>query len=170
METLISMVLVGVILGLVARGYQALNRLNLASYQMSQRLEFMSFLQRLTYEASSALTMTTSPSQIQFQRINPTLNLTRNQPAPTRLPWPIDVPPSTTGLLTAPNLVTTRYQYNAASKEIRRTAFGTTVVAIGDIGEFLAGTEAGGRILWVQVRPENMTAAVRARVLLPVMP
>lgn len=170
LEALISLFVVGIILGIVARGYQALNRLQLASYQMSIRLEILSFLQRLTHEASSALTLTVTGTGFSFQRINPTLNMQRDQPAPARLPWPIPNPATTTGLLTGPSLVTTTYAFDVGNKEVNRTAFGTTIVVARDIGEFLCGTEAGGKILWVQCRPASMTAPVKAKVLLPVIP
>jgi hypothetical protein len=169
-EALISLFIVGIILGVVARGYQALNRLQLASYQMSIRLELMSFLHRLSYEASSALTMTTSATGFSFQRVNPTLNLRRNQPAPARLPWPIPVPPPATAeLLTGASLVTTTFAYDAASKEVRRTAFGATSPVAFDVGEFLVSTESLGRILRIQIRPSTMTAPVRVKALLPVI-
>ena len=169
-ESLISLFIIGIILGVVARGYQALNRLQLASYQMSIRLELMSFLHRLSYEASSALTLTTTATGFTFERVNPTLNLNDNEPAPTRLPWPLDGPPATTtGLLIAPNLETTSYAYDAASMEVRRTAFGATSVMTREVGEFAASTTAGGRILRILIRPSNMTAPVVVRTLLPVV-
>lgn len=169
-ESLISLFVVGIILGVVAKGYQALNRLQLASYDMSIRIELISFLQRLTYEASSALSLTTAATSFQFQRINPTLNNQRDQAPPARLPWPLPIPPSTTGVLTGPALITTSYSFNAAATEVSRTAFGQTIVVARDVGEFTCGTEAVGKILWVQCRPKNMTAAVKAKVLLPVVP
>jgi hypothetical protein len=168
-EALISLFVVGIILGVVGRGYQALNRLQLASYQMSIRLELMSFLHRLSYEASSALSLTISGAGFSFQRINPTLNLRWAQPAPARLPYPIPNPPTTTGLLTGPSLVTTTYAYDAPSKEVRRTAFGTTSAVALEVGEFVAVTEAGGRILKVRIRPSNMSAPVTVKALLPVV-
>ncbi len=169
-EALISLFVVGIILGIVARGYQALNRLQLASYQMSIRLELLSFLQRLSHEASSALSLTTTASGFSFQRIDPTLNTQRDQPAPARLPWPIPDPATTTGILTGPCLITTTYSFDSTDKEVSRTAFGETITVAREIGEFLVGTEAAGKILWVQCRPSNMTSPVKARVLLPVVP
>jgi type II secretory pathway pseudopilin PulG len=178
-ESLISLFIIGIILGVVARGYQALNRLQLASYQMSIRLELMSFLHRLSYEASSALTLTTTATGFTFQRVNPTLNLNYYEPPPARLPWRLDPvtglnghdgpPATTTGMFTAPNLETTSYAYDAASLEVRRTAFGATSVMTREVGEFAASTTAGGRILRILIRPSNMTAPVVVRTLLPVV-
>lgn len=171
------MVLVGVILGIVGRGYQALNRLNLASYQMSIRLEFIAFLQRLSYETQSALTINTTATTLSFTRIDPTLNLNYNSPAASRLPWPLLAPPTTTGLglpgdpwNNAANRVTTSYAYNAVAKEVRRTAFGSTTTQIREIGEFLVALESGGRVITVQMRPASFTAPVKMRALLPLIP
>lgn len=168
-EALISLFIVGIILGVVARGYQALNRLQLASYQMSIRLELMGFLHRMSYEASAALSMAVTSSGFTMDRLNPTLNLQRNQAPPARLPWPIPEPAETTGLLTAPNLVTTVYAYDSTSKEVRRTAFGATSAVAMNVGEFRPTLEGGGRILRVLIRPDNMTAPVVVKALLPVV-
>jgi type II secretory pathway pseudopilin PulG len=169
-ESLISLFIIGIILGVVARGYQALNRLQLASYQMSIRLELMSFLHRLSYEASSALTLTTTATGFTFERVNPTLNLNYIEPAPSRLPWPLDGPPATsTGMFTAPNLETTIYAYDAVDLEVRRTAFGATSTMEREVGEFAVSTESGGRILRILIRPSNMTSPVVAKTLLPVL-
>lgn len=169
LETLMVMLLVGVVLGIVARGYQTLSRLNLATYQMSQRMELTAFLQRLTYEVASALSITVSTGSLDFYRIDPTLNLQYNQPAPARLPWPIPPAATSSGLLNPTYQKRTRYELLAASKEIRRTAFGVSDIVAVNIGEFTPTLESGGLVLAVTMRPGEMTAPVKARVLLPVV-
>lgn len=167
-EALVSLVIVGIILGVVARGYQALSRLNLATYQMSQRMELSSFLQRLSYEVSSALKVTTQSDGFSFQRIDPTLNLEYEEPSTGRLPWPI--PPGATGdVLNPAYRVTVAYEFDSANNRIRRTAFSETTTEAVNIGEFSATLEAGGKVLALSARPKEMTAEEKTRVLLPVV-
>lgn len=168
-ETLLSLLVVGIILGIVARGYQALSRLNLATYQMSQRMELTAFLQRLTHEVSSAIKITIASGNITFTRVNPTLNLEYNQPMPTRLPWPIPPNATSTGLLNPAYLVTTTYVFLPESKEVQRTAFGSSEIVAVNVGEFTPLLESGGRVMSVVMRPGEMTSPVKARVLLPVV-
>lgn len=168
-ETLLSLLVVGIILGIVGRGYQALSRLNLATYQMSQRMELTAFLQRLSHEVCSAIKMTVVSGNITFTRVNPTLNLEYKQPMPTRLPWPIPPTATSSGLLNPAFLVSTNYQFLTASKEIQRTAFGSSEIVAVNVGEFTPSLESGGRVLSVEVRPGEMTSSVKVRVLLPVI-
>ncbi len=168
-ETLLSLLVVGIILGIVARGYQALSRLNLATYQMSQRMELTAFLQRLSHEVSSAIKMTVASGNITFSRVNPTLNLEYEETTSTRLPWPIPPNATSSGLLNPAYIVTNNYQYLPVSKEIQRTAFGGTETVAVNIGEFTPALETGGRVLAVEVRPGEMTASVKVRILLPVV-
>lgn len=168
-ETLMTMLLVGIILGIVARGYQALSRLNLATYQMSQRMELTSFLQRLSYEVCSALKMTVTSDGLSFTRVDPTLNLEYREPPPTRLPWPIPSGATSTGLLNPAYLVTTQYQFLPTTKEIQRTAFGESSIVAVNVGEFIPTLESGGRVISFVMRPGEMTSPVHARVLLPVV-
>lgn len=167
-EALISLLLVGVILGIVARGYQAMSRLNLATYQMSQRMELSAFLQRLSYEVSSAVKLSILADGFTFQRIDPTLNLNYNE-ATMRLPWPI--PPGTTVAdpMNAAYEIRTDYRFNAANFEIQRTAYSRTTVEAVNVGEFQATLEPGGRMLSISMKPKEMTAAAKARILLPVV-
>lgn len=172
LEALMALLMVGVILGIVARGYQAMNRMNLATYQMSQRMELSAFLQRLSNEVMSALSVTVNSSGFSFTRINPTLNLTYFE-STLRLPWePINgIPPgvTTADLMNAAYQVTTTYRFDSPANQIERTAFGETSIEAVNVGEFSAATESGGRILAIMVRPKEMTAEVKARVLLPVV-
>lgn len=168
-ETLITMALVGVILGIVGRGYQTLSRLNLATYQMSQRMELTAFLQRFSYEVSSALSVETGEGFISFQRIDPTLNLEHIEPAPARLPWPIPPNATSTGLLNPSFQVTVRYDLLPEEKQVRRTAFETEETVAVNVGEFTPALESGGRILSVVMRPAEMTAPVKSRILMPVL-
>jgi type II secretory pathway pseudopilin PulG len=167
-ETLMTMLLVGVVLGIVGRGYQTLSRLNMASYQMSQRMELTTFLQLLSYEVSCAITVQPGMDSLSFQRLDPTLNLGYYQPAPTRLPWPI---PSgaTAGDLIGPYLETVEYQLNGSEKQMERTAFGETSVVAVNVGAFEASLGSQGRILTLTIRPGEMTAPVKTQVLLPVV-
>lgn len=167
-----ALLMVGVILGIVARGYQAMNRMNLATYQMSQRMELSAFLQRLSSEVASALSITISSTGFSFKRIDPTLNLSYYESAP-RLPWqPINgIPP---GITTADPMnsayqVTTTYSFDSVNNQIERTAFNATTIESVNVGEFTAALEAGGHILAVTMRPKEMTAEVKARILLPVV-
>ncbi len=169
LETLMAMFLVGIILGIVGRGYQALSRLNLATYQMSQRMELTSFLQRLSYEVSSALNLTVASGNLTFTRVNPTLNLAHEEPPPTRLPWPIPPGAPSSGLFNPAYLVSTQYQFLIDSKEIQRTAFGESAIVAVNVGEFTPTLESGRRVISFVMRPAEMTAPVHARVLLPVV-
>lgn len=163
------MLLVGVVLGIVARGYQTLSRLNLATYQMSQRMELTNFLQRLCYELTSAFTISATDGLITFTRADPTQNLEYNQPAPARLPWPIPLG-ATAASLDNPSLrVTTEYRLLSDSKEIQRTAFGDSNIVAVNVGEFRASMEPGGRVITVAMKPGEMTAAVQARIVLPLV-
>lgn len=167
-ETLVSLLIVGIILGVVARGYQAMSRLNLATYQMSQRMELSSFLQRVSYEVCSALQVTPTANGFTYQRIDPTLNLLYEEPETGRLPWPIPVGGS--GDVMNPVFrVTVSYEFDSASNSIRRTAFSQTTTEAVNIGEFKATLEAGGRVLGLSARPKEMTAEEKTRVLLPVV-
>ena len=168
-ETLMTMLLVGVILGIVARGYQTLSRLNLASYQMSQRMELTSFLQMLSYEVSSAIKVSAGLGVLRFDRVDPTLNLERNQPAPTRLPWPIPPSATSSGLFNPAFLESVEYRLDTAEKHLERTAFGETAVVAVNVGAFETRLESGGRLLFLTLSPGEMTAPVMARVLLPVV-
>ena len=163
-----SLLLVGVVLGIVGRGYQAMNRLKLASYQMSQRMEISAFLQRLSYEVSSAVSVSILSDGFTFQRIDPTLNLTRNE-TNSRLPWPIPTNVATSDPLNAAYRVRTDYRFDSLSSELRRTAFSRTTTELVNVGEFDVTLEQGGRILNVSMRPGEMTAATRTRILLPVV-
>lgn len=171
-EALMALMLVGVILGIVARGYQAMSRMNLATYQMSQRMELSSFLQRLSNEVTSALSVTITGNGFTFKRIDPTLNLTYYESAP-RLPWqPINgIPPGTTTAdpMNAAYQVTTTYAFDSANFQIQRTAYNVTTVETTNVGEFTPVLESGGRILAVTMRPKEMTAEVKARILMPVV-
>lgn len=168
-ETLLSLFVVGIILGIVGRGYQALSRLNLASYQMSQRMELTAFLQRLSHEVSSAIKLSITSGGITFTRVNPTLNLEYRQPMPTRLPWPIPPNATSSGLLNPAYLVSTNYLFLTASKEIQRTAFGGSEIVAVNVGEFTPALDSGGRVLSVEMRPGEMTSPVKVRMLLPVV-
>jgi type II secretory pathway pseudopilin PulG len=169
LETLMVMLLVGVILGIVARGYQTLSRLNLATYQMSQRMELSAFLQRLSYEVASAVSISTGSGTLSFDRVDPTLNLLHDQPAPARLPWPWPSNPTNAGLLNPLYLKSVSYTFDSANFKIERAAFGDTQVVAVNVGEFLVSLESGGRILDMSMRPKEMTSAVQARVFLPVV-
>ena len=175
LETLMSMLLVGVILGIVARGYQAMSRLNLATYQMSQRMELSAFLNRLSYEVVSALEITTTSTGFSFERINPTYNLIREQPASSRLPWSdgVPIPPplgvNKVDLLKSTYWVSISYQFLPAENKIVRTSYAQTTDAVVNVGQFTVNLESGGRILSVETRPKEMTAPVKARILLPVV-
>lgn len=176
-ETLMSMLLVGVILGIVARGYQAMSRLNLATYQMSQRMELSAFLQRLSFEVSSALTISTTPNGFVFQRIDPTFNLEYEEKVPVgdplpRLPWPIPpaIPTDTPlNLLLPAYRVSVEYAFDADTNTIRRTSYDQTTIQAVSVGEFTADLEQGGRILALSAKPKEMTSAVKTRILLPVV-
>jgi hypothetical protein len=131
-------------------------------------MELSSFLQRLSYEVSSALDVSLLSDGFTFQRIDPTLNLARDE-ASSRLPWPIP-----TGVVAADPMspayqVRTDYRFNATEHRIERTSFSETYIQAVNIGEFLVDIEPGGRILAVTLRPKEMTAAVKARILLPVV-
>jgi type II secretory pathway pseudopilin PulG len=168
-ETLMSMLIVGIILGIVARGYQALSRLNLASYQMSQRMELSAFLQRLSFEVASAIKITTSANGFSFQRIDPTLNLSYNEPATGRLPWPLPPGVTSVNVMLPAYQVAVGYQFIPANNTIERTAFSRTTTEAVSVGEFLPTLESGGRILAISMKPKEMTSAVKARILLPVV-
>ncbi len=168
-ETLMALFLVGVILGLVARGYQALSRLNLATYQMSQRMELTSLLQRLSYEVAGALSIETLGDSLRFQQIDPTLNLNHEQLPPARLPWPIPQPPPTVDLLGAPYQVLTEYRFEPTEHEILRTIYGETSTVAVDIGEFQPVMDPSDPILTITVRPKEMTASTHARIFLPLV-
>lgn len=167
-ETLMSMLLVGVILGIVARGYQAMNRLNLATYQMSQRMELSAFLQRLSYETSSALSIAVLTDGFTFERIDPTFNL-QFEDSSIRLPWPIPPTVVTADPMSAAYRVETEYRFNSAENRIERTAFSETTVEAVSVGAFDVSLEPGGRTILVSMKPKEMTAAVAARILLPVV-
>ena len=177
LETLMSMLLVGVILGIVARGYQAMSRLNLATYQMSQRMELSAFLQRLSFEVSSAVTISTTSSGFIFHRIDPTFNLEYEEIAPSggpppRLPWPISSPPPAEpplNLMLPAYRVSVEYTFDPATYSIQRTAYNQTTTQAVSVGEFSADLEAGGRVLAVSASPKEMTSPVKTRILLPVV-
>lgn len=168
-ETLMTMLLVGVILGIVGRGYQTLSRLNLASYQMSQRMELTAFLQRLNYEVASALSIQTASGALSFNRIDPTLNLSYEERTSPRLPWPLGGAAPSPGLLSPNYQVKTDYLLLPEEKQIQRTAFGSSEIVAVNIGEFVPTLESGGRVLAVVMRPGEMTAPVKSRLLLPVV-
>lgn len=168
-ETLLTMLLVGIILGIVGRGYQTLSRLNLATYQMSQRMELSSFLQRLSYEVSGAITLTASDNSITFTRVDPTLNLQREEAANSRLPWPIPAEATTSDLFAPTFLIQSIYYFSPETQEINRRAFDQTETIAVNIGEFTTSLESDGRILSVQIRPGEMTSPVSTRIFLPVV-
>lgn len=170
-ETLMALFLVGIILGMVGRGYQALSRLNLAAYQMSQRMELTSFLQRLNNEVTNAITLQVVGDGFDFSRIDPTLNLNYESKPPTRLPWPLPLGGalSSVDLLASTYRINTSYRFDVDSNEIRRTAFSATSTVAVDVGEFQATLGSSGRTLLVMVRPKEMTAPVQGRIFLPVV-
>ncbi len=167
-----SLFLVGVILGIVGRGYSAMNRMNLATYQMSQRMELSAFLQRVSNEVTSALSVSIIGNGFSFRRIDPTLNLNYYESTP-RLPWvPVNgIPPGTTTAnpMSSAYQITVTYRLNTTDFQVERTAFSSTSVEVINVGEFSATTAAGGRVLEISARPKEMTAASRARILLPVV-
>ena len=166
-ETLSTMLLVGVIIGLVARGYQALARLNLASYQMSQRMELANFLNRLSYEVASALAVTTSAAGFSFERIEPAAVLL-HQPT-SRLPSPLPMAPTAFDPIAASYRVTISYAFVPTDYSIARTAYGDTTTELANVGELKAAVEPSGRVLVLDMRPKEMAAPVKARILLPVV-
>lgn len=164
-----TMLLVGVVLGIVGRGYQAMSRLNLASYQMSQRMELSAFLQRLSYELVSATDISITSTGFRYQRINPVYNLSYNEPAPARLPWPNPLPPPTVDLMNASYKVSVEYRYVAAENKVDRIAGPQTSTQAVNIGEFLPVLEPGGKTLLLTSRPKEMTAPLKVRILMPVV-
>ena len=161
------MLLVGVIIGLVARGYQALARLNLASYQMSQRMELANFLNRLSYEVASALAVSTSTGAFSFERLDPSAVLLHDPTS--RLPSPFPLAPTAFVPLAASYRTTIAYSFVPAEWRMQRTAYGESTNELANVGEFTAAVESSGRILVIDMRPREMTAPVRARIFLPVV-
>ena len=168
LETLAAMFLVGLILGLVARGYQALSRLNLASYQMSQRMELATFLNRLSYEVVSALTVTTNSAGFSFERIDTSHVLNHTAPG-ARLPWPVLSSASATGLMGPAYRTRVTYAFVSSESRIERTAYSQTINEVGGVGEFATLLEPGGRVLSIDLKPKEMVAGVKARIFLPVV-
>jgi hypothetical protein len=142
--------------------------LNLATYQMSQRMELTTFLQSLCYEASSAITISASSGVLTFDRVDPTLNVLHDETS-SRLPWPIPADATSSGLLNPAYLQTVEYRFESTEKNVTREAFGTSAVVAVNIGEFSPTLESGGTVLSVDVRPAEMTAPVKGRILLPVV-
>lgn len=166
-EVLLSLVLVGIILGLVARGYQVLNHLSIVSYKMSQKLELSSFLRRLGSELSTAVTVTPGANQVSFTKTDPTLNLTHNETR-DRLPWPLPAPLPGSVDLDALN-VNVRYFLDTTNKEVKRTYGGVTTTAVADVGQFSVTFASQNRLATISARPEDNTAGVTTTVYLPVV-
>lgn len=158
-EVLLSLVLVGMLLGLVAKGYQTVNRLNQASYELSQKLEIAAFIRRLSGELSSARSVTPSAGGLSLTRINPVYNRTYNESF-NRLPWPIPGGPAD---LNAGTIAVT-YQLNSA-KQITRTLGSDTTVAVEDVGAF--SLAVSGQKAELTIQPGNMSAGWKTEVFLP---
>ena len=166
-EVLLSLILVGIILGLVARGYQVLNQLSVVSYKMSQKLELSSFLRRLGAELSGAITVTPGVDQVTFTKTDPTLNLEHDE-ARDRLPWPIPAPPPASVDLDTLN-VTVRYFLDNTKKEIRRTYRGVTSTSVANVGAFSVTFDQQNRLATLTVKPDDNTAGATTTVYLPVV-
>ena len=166
-EVLLSLVLVGIVLGLVARGYQVINQLSVVSYRMSQKLELSTFVRRMASELSCALTVTSGAEEVTFTRSDPTLNIAHDEPR-DRLPWPLPEPPPAAVDLNTLNL-TVRYFLDSASNEVRRTSQGNTTSVATDIGRFEVTFADRNQVATISVGPEDLTSGVTTSMYLPVV-
>lgn len=92
LEAMVSLALFGLVLAVVAEGFRRLHRLNRASSSYSERLEVVSALHGICQEASAAVTLSAAPSSVALERVDPSLNLTFDEPRGW-LPWPWPAPP-----------------------------------------------------------------------------
>ncbi len=165
LESLLSLVLIGIVLAIVARAYQALNRLSVASYEMSQKLELSTFLRHFSYEVSDALEIEDiSSGSVTFRRTRPGLHARREEPS-LRLPWELPNPRPANRDLTI-DVIPVHYFFDDAEKRVMRqqeTLAAETVCR--DVGLFTPSVS--GRILTIEAKPKNMTASLITSIYLP---
>ena len=159
-EVLLSLVVVGMLLGLVAKGYQTVSRLNEASYRLSQKLEAATFLRRLSAGMSSASVLTPLASGVRILKTNPAYNVLYNEPFP-RLPWPITPTPVDLNA----GQITVNFTLNATLGEIRRQVGSETSVVLERTKTFTV-TRAG-RVATVLLEPEGLSLGWSTKVHLP---
>ena len=159
-EVLLSLVLVGMVLGLVAKGYQTATRLNQASYRLSQKLEAATFLRRLSAGMSAATELDPLPNGVQIKKIDPKYNVTYMESF-SRLPWPTS---SSSADLDA-GMITVDYILDTVDKTISRKVGLEVNVVLERVGAFTVTRD--GRIADVELVSLDSGDGWSVRVHLP---
>jgi type II secretory pathway pseudopilin PulG len=189
-EALISLALMGLVLGVIVGGYQRVSQISLVSASYSERLELVAAIHRLQSELPSAISISLpGPDQLDMVRVDPSLNRQAME-ARNRLPWPIpiplpvgDLPDTVTGLYLPnrqPFTVNYRYRYLAGASGV-----GTVTREISPVGANPTATSTSlalsqvrairftrdasdVRLLNIEITPESGTA-IEVLVMLPMV-
>lgn len=172
-EAMVALALISLVLGLVAEGFNKMNRLNKVSQAASEKIELWSALQRLGSEVSGALTIALpNPHEIRFTRVDPTLNV-RYDETRARMPWPW--PPATSlapGILEpnrAPFLVDVAFVWDASTGTISQQMGTVTRTTVAGLHDWKVSFAQDRRLLQIEFVPSAGAQSLTATIYLPMV-